>query len=424
MVPERPLNSVVEQIGAEQNEENDVATTIQPGESLSDLSIEVTGYLIHSVQLSPSLAMLTLALDKASKRCRDLDLDLNVLDVLLKRQDGWEPDHITSIFMALLPVGLHTGSIPNSTLDITMTPCMIKVQGYPERMRPKSATDTAPLSLHAQSIQIGETVYQAVSKPAIELQQNQSTEMETEPRPTTSIVSSKKNNRGAKDASRFGKLVQFLLAEFGGYEGLVQKPVLDIAGGAGGLAFELSVRHAIPCIVVDTQPVKYKGSQVRHLKFRKQCLEKLVQAAQSPLAQNLRNRFQSRDFVQYRTLLDTSWVLSSEEDDIICRGNETQKQLRSILHQRNCSVLVGLHPDQATDPIIDVGLALQIPWAIVPCCVFPTFFQQRRLKCGKVVRTYEDLCHYILQKDTNVQQATLPFRGRNEVFFWHPQTTK
>jgi hypothetical protein len=419
MVQERPLNSVVEQIGAEQNEENEFLKTIQPGESLPDLSIEVTGYLIHSVQLSPSLAMFTLALDKASKRC--WDLDLNVLDVLLKRQDGWEPDYITSIFMTLLPVGLH--SIPSTTLDTTMTPCMINVQGYPERMRPKSATDTAPLSLHAQSIQIGEAVYQAVSKPAIELQQNQSTEIETETIPT-SIVSSKKNDRGAKDASRFGKLVQFLLTEFGGYEGLVQNPVLDIAGGAGGLAFELSVRHAIPCIVVDTQPVKYKGSQVRHMEFRKQCLEKLVQAPESPLAHNLRNRFQVRDFVQYPTLLETSWVLSSGEDEIICQWNETQKQLRSILHQRNCSVLVGLHPDQATDPIIDVGLALQIPWAIVPCCVFPNFFQQRRLKSGKVVRTYEDLCHYILQKDTNVQQATLPFRGRNQVFFWHPQTTK
>ena len=30
-----------------------------------------------------------------------------------------------------------------------------------------------------------------------------------------------------------------------------------------------------------------------------------------------------------------------------------------------------MHPDQATEAIVDCAIELGRPWAIVPCCVFP-----------------------------------------------------
>lgn len=52
------------------------------------------------------------------------------------------------------------------------------------------------------------------------------------------------------------------------------------------------------------------------------------------------------------------------------------------LHLSSCSLVVGLHPDQATDGILEFALAHGKPFAIVPCCVFPTLFTQRRLRGG------------------------------------------
>lgn len=83
-------------------------------------------------------------------------------------------------------------------------------------------------------------------------------------------------------------------------------------------------------------------------------------------------------------------------------------------------MLIGLHPDEATDHIVDIGLALRIPFVVVPCCVFPNFFKQRRLRNGKVVRSYEDLCQFIMEKDPNIKRDTVPFRGRNVALYWHP----
>ena len=85
--------------------------------------------------------------------------------------------------------------------------------------------------------------------------------------------------------------------------------------------------------------------------------------------------------------------------------------------------MVGLHPDLATDHIVEIGLDLGIPWAIVPCCVFPNFCHYRTLAAGKPVRSYEDLCQWLRERDPLIRETILPFRGRNRVFYWHPPTT-
>ena len=50
-------------------------------------------------------------------------------------------------------------------------------------------------------------------------------------------------------------------------------------------------------------------------------------------------------------------------------------------------LLVGLHPDQATEAIVDAALARNLPFAVVPCCVFPGLFFGRHCSTGSSTRT-------------------------------------
>jgi hypothetical protein len=43
----------------------------------------------------------------------------------------------------------------------------------------------------------------------------------------------------------------------------------------------------------------------------------------------------------------------------------------------DCSAVVGMHPDQATEAIADFAIAHRKPFAIVPCCVFPQLHPER-----------------------------------------------
>ena len=439
------------------------ANGILPGEIKHEISMVATGHVIYACQLSPSMAIFTLESrfdqenhsdvetstnsiypwnhgDNAGDggtHGHDRDENLRYLDVILKRNDSWGPDLIGTIHNLLeKTLAEEQEDMYSQKLKPRM---VIRVEGFPERMLPKFDGDVTPICLHAQSIHVGDIpAFQATGRTEqVDNQKTPTRNLNTsctpkqeEPSATTSESNNKKGKHGGVgDNTRFSKFVHFLVSEFGGYETLLQKPVLDIAGGAGGLAFELCMRHEIEAIVVDTKEVKLKAQQVRHLNFRKHCLEQLAKdphatAHKSLLKENLQNRFRMRDFVQLNTLLDSSSILPSQDTSMVFHGrtpsSEAEQQLHSILNNRECSVMVGIHPDQALDPIVDIGLALGIPWAVVPCCVFPNLFTQRKLASGRPVRNYEDLCEYIQQRDPNIQRTELPFRGRNLVLYWHP----
>lgn len=85
---------------------------------------------------------------------------------------------------------------------------------------------------------------------------------------------------------------------------------------------------------------------------------------------------------------------------------------------RNCSVIVGMHPDQATEAIIDFAQTLNVPFAMLPCCVMPSLFP-RRMHQGQPVRSYRTFCQYLLHKHDRIQVHYLPFMGRNMILFHH-----
>jgi hypothetical protein len=90
-----------------------------------------------------------------------------------------------------------------------------------------------------------------------------------------------------------------------------------------------------------------------------------------------------------------------------------------------CSVVLGMHPDQATDAIVDFALEFGKPFAVVPCCTYSKEFPKRRRppspanpNGGGLVTTHKHLVEYLLAKAPGLcRTATLPFGGMNTVVY-------
>jgi len=182
------------------------------------------------------------------------------------------------------------------------------------------------------------------------------------------------------------KIFAAWIIETFGLEHLSKHGVLDIAGGKGQLSVELAVMGNIRCTLID--PLLRK----RH--FPKKELKR-IDKVKAPLPDHLSKAFDRLDFVQ------------KEHDRI----------------QQSCC-LIGLHPDECTEDILQVALKYNKSVAIVPCCVFPSFFPCRQLKNGSAVVTHSEFCQYLLEKDSRLRQDTLRFEGRNEVIYFDSMLTK
>jgi hypothetical protein len=105
-------------------------------------------------------------------------------------------------------------------------------------------------------------------------------------------------------------------------------------------------------------------------------------------------------------------TLADEQAQILTAG----KKLDRVMSE--CSVVIGLHPDSATEAIVDYALARDKPFAVVPCCVFCKLFPGRRAPDGQAVRSYAQFLDYLQAKSPSIQRKELDFVGRN-VVLWH-----
>ncbi|OQR96761.1 hypothetical protein ACHHYP_13619 [Achlya hypogyna] len=160
--------------------------------------------------------------------------------------------------------------------------------------------------------------------------------------------------------------------------------VMDIAGGRGGVCFELWHHHHIPTTLIDPRPMRYTKRQHQYLK---------AHPTEKPVSQ---------------------WLEMFELDTYVGDAKDEAK----AAHVQAASLLLGMHPDEATDVIVDVALAHNKPFAIVPCCVFAEEFPDRRTPSGDPVTTYDSLVEYLMAKHPQVQSHFLPFDGRNRVLYY------
>jgi len=104
-----------------------------------------------------------------------------------------------------------------------------------------------------------------------------------------------------------------------------------------------------------------------------------------------------------------------ENKAAVCEVNDITGIAETL---RNASAVVGMHPDQATGAIVDLALALNVPFAVVPCCVYHKLFPERRLRDGGEVNDYDALIQYLVEKDPdNIKVETLDFEGKNKVVY-------
>lgn len=96
-------------------------------------------------------------------------------------------------------------------------------------------------------------------------------------------------------------------------------------------------------------------------------------------------------------------------------GGGAQKQEQQITDSRTAydvirslDFIAGFHPDQATEAAVDLALFLKIPWAVVPCCVFPKEFPNRQIN-GSRVKNHSQLIEYLCMKHEKIRMGSLSF---------------
>jgi hypothetical protein len=224
-----------------------------------------------------------------------------------------------------------------------------------------------------------------------------------------------RKRHGARNQHKMKDLVKWLHDTFfdalGNLDGGHSNHVLDVAGGKGELAARLTLCHGMTVTLVDPRPADiptvYRKTVVPKLptKWRER-LEERCSKNPKFIQETVDERFQQ--LVMYFT------------DETVVNEARLQQAIQT------CTAIIGMHADSATECIVNVALRHQIPFVVIPCCVFPNFFQQRVLletdgsgtTAEVPVLSYEQFCEYLLRKDSRFQKDVLPFDGRNIAIWW------
>ncbi|KAI1320300.1 hypothetical protein EDD11_001515 [Mortierella claussenii] len=225
--------------------------------------------------------------------------------------------------------------------------------------------------------------------------------------------------------------------------------VLDIAGGKGEISLFLTHMFGIRSTVVEPNERRDKPYQRRNLMdvIQKQLDIEAGGDGQfykraGTLSDTLKPQGQRADVLpatgESAALVDVDLDAMKKEQRRLRKLQREQfivPRLCTLLDGRflaehpevfeGASILIGMHPDQATEPIVDMALMHNKPFAVVPCCVFAHENPQRRLSDGGEVSTTLDFIQYLVEKDTGrIGKEFLAFDGMNIVVYHQPQEAK
>lgn len=285
-------------------------------------------------------------------------------------------------------------------------------------------------------------------------------------------VKQSSSSRGYSRKNRVYKFHSFLLETYsdllsGSGSSKDRTVVLDVAGGKGTLSWLLQNCDNVDSIVVDPRISKYESlmRSVEYLNAHPEVLDERSDEIRRPekyqplaflksegrlpvsegfvtpphlrllvdkaLVVAVENYLQTRDYKEWQKYFTGALSNAKEANTLGHREIETRdskyssspttdayQALRMILSTK---LVVGFHPDQATEASIDLALLLGIPFSVVPCCVFPAQFPNRYLQGTKQhVNSYPLLIKYLRRKVGMVKSALLDFpseTSKNLVLF-------
>jgi hypothetical protein len=224
-----------------------------------------------------------------------------------------------------------------------------------------------------------------------------------------------RKRHGARNENRHKLFVKWLLDKFPELEkqqsasnNQNQKHILDVAGGKGEVAARLTMCHRQKVVMVDPRPADIASC------FENFVLPKIPNKWQARLESR---KADNPNFVKDTVNERFRQIVSLFDDHTL----ETSEELQQAV--QNASVLLGVHADGATEAIVTAALRFNKPFVVVPCCVFPNLFTERRVEedDGRVVpvRSHDQFCKFLKAKDpTRFVMETLPFEGRNVAIWW------
>jgi len=188
----------------------------------------------------------------------------------------------------------------------------------------------------------------------------------------------------------------------------VDMHILDVAGGKGEVAARLAMCHRQRVVMVDPRQADIANC------FETLVLPKIPNKWQRRLEEQ---RAENPDFVKETVDSRFRQLVTAFEERTLAESEELQEAMKKA------TLIVGLHADGATEPIVDAALQYGKPFVVVPCCVFPNLFRSRRVldkDTGKMVevRSHDQFCQYLLAKDPRLRLETLQFNGRNLAIWW------
>ncbi|CAE8601683.1 unnamed protein product [Polarella glacialis] len=193
--------------------------------------------------------------------------------------------------------------------------------------------------------------------------------------------------------------------------------VLDVAGGKGQLALELAV-NGICATVLD--PALFPLSEFKSKELLTHCCRLAADLRPTPddTAQRERRRLYGSISVWIHPSILSDAGRAPQIKDLLLAEHAVPLYIHRRLFDESfvggscaesarlwseCSVVLGLHPDQATEPLVRHCLAAKKPFAVMPCCVFPNENPHRLTATGKPVRSLDEFIEYLLGLDTSGQ---------------------
>ena len=247
----------------------------------------------------------------------------------------------------------------------------------------------------------GSTKWYKVEEPSTTMT-GTSTSIEAQRGTVKRTRKAKKRWRNVKKKRRFHLFTEWFMSTFP-----EPRHVLDIAGGKGRFGLELSLDFGIPCTIVDP------NMSILSEYTSKRVVSKALSQDQNNVPAHPLTQWLHPSSAPGRALLTLPLEVHA------CLFDRDYVEM----HHKECDVLVGIHPDEATEPIVDFALEFNKSFAVVPCCVFPTKFPHRRLKNGLPVRTYDEFLCYLQEKDPRIQRTTLDrLSGCNTILFFANST--